>query len=161
LSHCLAPAALAPGLVGSTVEAAACLATGQAARAAAVSDNVVALTEGALKTMFASRLKTALAALVLLAAVAVGAGGLLYQMQAAEPQQPPRAARPAAREGDRPQAAPRPLLMKIDGAWLGRVAWSADGKTVVSSGHTTEVVELKDSGDKVLVSSHALKLWDA
>jgi len=90
LSDCVAPAALAPGLVGSTVEAAAYIATGQATRTAAVSAKVAALAEGVLKTMFTSKLKLATAALVLVAALAVGAGGLLYPTQAAEPQQPPK-----------------------------------------------------------------------
>src|SRR5262249_56186287 len=73
---CVALAALAPRLVGSTAEAAACIATGQAALTTVVSARVAALTEGVLKTMSTSKLKTATAALVLLAAVAVGAGGL-------------------------------------------------------------------------------------
>ena len=62
----VAPAALAPGLVGSTVEAAATVGTGQTALKAVVSAKVAALTEGVLKTMFTSKLKISTAALVLL-----------------------------------------------------------------------------------------------
>ncbi|MCI0381006.1 MAG: sigma-70 family RNA polymerase sigma factor [Gemmataceae bacterium] len=104
LSACVAPAALAPGLVSSTVEAAAQVAAGQAA-AGIISAKVVALTEGVSKTMFTSNLKIATAALVLVTALAVGAGGLLYQTQAAEPQPPAKAERPAAGAGGKPQAA--------------------------------------------------------
>jgi RNA polymerase sigma factor (sigma-70 family) len=104
LSDCVAPAALAPRLVGSTVEAVAFIAAGKAAPVAAVSAKAAALTEGVLKTMFTSKLKIATAALVLLSALAVGAGGLLYQTQAAEPQPPAKAEKPAAREGDKRQA---------------------------------------------------------
>jgi RNA polymerase sigma factor (sigma-70 family) len=91
LSECLAPAALAPGLISSTLQAAACIATRQAALTTAVSANVAALTQGVLKTMFVSKIKMATAALVLLTALAVGAGGLLYRTQAVEPRQPPKA----------------------------------------------------------------------
>ncbi len=72
LSDCVAPAALAPRLVGSTVEAAACLSTGKAALTAVVSAKVAELTEGVMKTMFLTKLKIASALLVL--AVAVGGG---------------------------------------------------------------------------------------
>jgi RNA polymerase sigma factor (sigma-70 family) len=174
LSDCVAPAALAPGLVGPTVEAAASIAAGQAARAA-VSAKVTALTEGVLKTMFARKLKIAAAALVLLAAVAVGAGGLLRQTQAAEPQQPPQgysksepvkvpAGVPAARGGDKPQAARRPIIVKED-AYLSHLAWSTDGKIVATVGVTFDVVEVTDSNgnnpQKVSVPQGTIKLWDA
>ncbi len=163
LSESMAPAALAPRLVDPTVEAAVCLVTGRAALPAAVPARVAALTEGELKTMFASKLKAAAAALVLLAAVAVGAGGLLYQARATEPQQPPQAQRPAAGEGEKPRAAPRPVVVK-EKAQLVQVAWGADGKTVATLGYTFEVVESKADPAmprKVSLSSHTVKLWDA
>jgi RNA polymerase sigma factor (sigma-70 family) len=73
LSDCVAPAALAPGLVGSTVEAAAGLAGGQAATAA-VSANAAALTQGVLETMVVTKFNTAVAGLVILSLIALGAG---------------------------------------------------------------------------------------
>jgi RNA polymerase sigma factor (sigma-70 family) len=82
LSDCVAPAALAPGLVSSTVEAAARVAAGRAA-ISAVSVKVAALTEGVLKTMLPSKLKIAMAVLLAVAALS-GAAGLIYQTQAAE-----------------------------------------------------------------------------
>jgi RNA polymerase sigma factor (sigma-70 family) len=157
LSECTTPAALPPGLVGSTAEAAASAATGPAAATAVVSERVAALTEGVLKTMSTSKLKTATAALVLLAAVAVGAGGLLYHTQAAEPQQPAKADKPAAEGG---KAAPKPIVVE-DGGQLTHVAWSPDGKTVATLGLTIEVIESKDSGQKLGVGSSTTKLWDA
>jgi RNA polymerase sigma factor (sigma-70 family) len=113
LSDCIAPAALAPRLVSSTVEV-ACIVTGRAALKAVVSARVIALTEGVLKTMLTSKLKIATAALVMVTALAVGAGGLLYQMQAAQPPAghpksvtvPPGVS--ATRNGDKPKAARKP-----------------------------------------------------
>ena len=159
LSDCVAPAALAPGLVGSTVEAAACIAAGKAAPAAAVSANVAALIEGALKTMFTSKLKIATAALMLLAAIAAAAGGLLYHTHAAQSQQLPKAEKRPTREGDKPQAAPKPILVK-DGAQLIHVAWGADGKTVATVGLTVDVVEIKNMM-KIGLVSHTIKIWNA
>jgi RNA polymerase sigma factor (sigma-70 family) len=160
LSDCVAPAALVPRLLRSTMEAAAFIAAGKAMPAAAVSANVAALTEGVLKTMFTSRLKTATAVLVLLTALGVVAGGLLYQTNAAEPPPPANPERPAAGAGGKPQVALRPIVITDDGP-LVRVGWNADGKSVVTLGHTPEVVELKESGRKIWVSRAPIKLWDA
>jgi RNA polymerase sigma factor (sigma-70 family) len=160
LSDCVAPAAPAPRLIGSTVEAAARVATGQAAGIAGiagVSTRVAALTEGVLEPMFTSTLKIATAAFVLLAALAVGIGGLLFQTQAAEPPQPPKTEKPATKDAERPQA--KPVIVK-DGAQLTHVVWDADGKTVATVGFTVEVVKLKDD-TKVGLGSHTIKLWDA
>jgi hypothetical protein len=115
LSDCIPPAALAPGLVRSTVEAARSTA-GHAALTAAVSPRVAALTEGELKAMLASSLKLAAAPLALLIALAVGAGGLLCHTQAAQdPEGYPRSesatARPAAsaaRTPGQPKAGAKP-----------------------------------------------------
>jgi RNA polymerase sigma factor (sigma-70 family) len=104
VSQCVATGALVPSLVHSTAEAAASLATGQAVRTIGLSANIAALTEGVLKTMVVSKIKMATAALVLMTALAVGAGGLLYQTQAVEPQQPAKADKPQPREEDRPKA---------------------------------------------------------
>jgi RNA polymerase sigma factor (sigma-70 family) len=157
LSDCVTSAAVPSGLVNSTVEAASLLAAGQAA-GGIISAKVATLTEGVSKTMFTSKLKNATAALVLVAALAVGAGGLLYQTQAAEPQPPPaKAEKPAAREGDKPQAAPKPIVVKED-AYLKRVAWSQDGEVVATIGTTFELIEKGD--EKILVPSDTVKLWD-
>jgi RNA polymerase sigma factor (sigma-70 family) len=158
LCDCVAPAALAPRLLRSTVEAAAFIAAGKAAPVAAVSANVAALTEGVLKTMFTSKLKTATAALVLLAALAVGASGLLYQTQAAEPQPPAKAEKPAAQQG----AEPMPVVVRDD-AQVTQAAWSADGDVVATVGITFEVREGKGKNGPVKshMANSTVKLWDA
>jgi RNA polymerase sigma factor (sigma-70 family) len=86
VSHCVATGALAPALVHSTAEAATSLAT--------VPASVTALTEGVLTTMVVCKIKMVTAALVLMTALALGAGGLLYHTQAVEPQQPAKAEKP-------------------------------------------------------------------
>src|SRR5262249_33512224 len=96
----------------------------------------------------------------LLAAVALGAGELFYHTQAAESQQPPKAEKPAAREENKAQAARKPIVAK-DNAQLVHVAWGPDGKTVATLGLTGDVVESKNSGMKLGLASHTIKLWDA
>ncbi len=90
LSDSIASAAPVPGLVASTVEAAAGVAAGKTV-ATATSAKVAALTEGVLKTMLLSKLQVATAVFVVLAGVGVGAGRILYDTQAAgkapEPQE--------------------------------------------------------------------------
>src|SRR5262249_27258082 len=90
----------------------------------------------------------------------VVAGGLLYQTNAAEPPPPAKPGRPAAEAGGKPRVALRPIIIKDNGP-LTRVGWNADGKSVVTLGGTPEIVELKESGRKVWVSSATIKLWDA
>jgi RNA polymerase sigma factor (sigma-70 family) len=86
LSDCVASAALAPGLVSSTVEVAACIAAGQAVTTAAISANVAALTEGVMKAMFMTKIKiiTAVLLAVCVFGMGVGASGLVCRTQAAE-----------------------------------------------------------------------------
>jgi RNA polymerase sigma factor (sigma-70 family) len=80
LSDSIASAAPVPGLVASTVEAAAGVAAGKTV-ATATSAKVAALTEGVLKTMLLSKLQVATAVFVILAGVGVGAGRILYDSQ--------------------------------------------------------------------------------
>jgi RNA polymerase sigma factor (sigma-70 family) len=70
-------------VVSSTIKAASTFAAGQAAAAGAISVKVAILTEGVLKAMMLSKLKTATVGL-LLVALLIGAAGALYQTQAAE-----------------------------------------------------------------------------
>jgi RNA polymerase sigma factor (sigma-70 family) len=76
LSDCVESAALPPGLLGSTVEAAACDAAGKAAAAGVIPAKVVALTEGVLNAMFLTRLRM-VAAVLVAATLACCSAGLL------------------------------------------------------------------------------------
>jgi RNA polymerase sigma factor (sigma-70 family) len=116
LSECVAPAAPAPGLVGSTVEAAACVAAGRAATSA-VSVKVAALTEGVLKTMLLSKLKL-VTALVLVVAALSGAVRLIYQTQAAEQPKAQAVTEQADKEKrGAAKAAPKTDLDRLQGVW--------------------------------------------
>jgi RNA polymerase sigma factor (sigma-70 family) len=73
-------AAVPPSLVSCTTKAAGLFAAGQAA---AIPVKVVALTEGVLRAMLVTKLKTATVGLLLVALLG-GAAGAIYHMQAAE-----------------------------------------------------------------------------
>src|SRR5262249_11740857 len=82
-----ASAASCPALIDSIIRTAAASAAGPAA-AGAIPASVAALTEGVLRNMFLSKLKTAVA--VLLAVVAVGMAGALWgPLRAAPDDDPP------------------------------------------------------------------------
>ncbi|HZY85674.1 MAG TPA: RNA polymerase sigma factor [Gemmataceae bacterium] len=74
-----APACVPAGLVASTVKA-----VGAASRVV-LSAKVIALTEGALKTMFLTKVKSATVALLVLGVAALGAGGLISRAWATRP----------------------------------------------------------------------------
>jgi hypothetical protein len=84
VSQNAASAAVPTALMNSTVKAAAMIAAGQATVAGVVPAKVALLTEGVLKAMLLSKLKTLTAGL-LLVALLIGAAGAIYQTQAAEP----------------------------------------------------------------------------
>jgi hypothetical protein len=71
-------------VVSSTIKATTLVAAGQAAAIGAISVKVAALTDGVVKTMLLTKLKTATAVLLVAVAV-VGSGSLLYRTQAAQP----------------------------------------------------------------------------
>jgi RNA polymerase sigma factor (sigma-70 family) len=158
LSDCVASAALAPRLIGSTVDAAACLTSGNAVLSAAVSAKVAALTQGVMRTMFVSKLKIAAAALVLLAAFAGGMGGLLDRTQAGQPPRVPKSELVRA-----PLDARKPVVVRED-AQVQQVAWSADGKVVATICTRYEVGEGNDGMGgtaKYLTPQSTVKVWDA
>ena len=97
LLHGTAPAGLPAGLVASTLHAAGFSAASGAASRVALSAKVIALTEGALKSMFHAKLKSTVAAVLVLGVTALGAGGLLSRAWAT---------RPAGKVPDTPQQAP-------------------------------------------------------
>jgi RNA polymerase sigma factor (sigma-70 family) len=85
LSQCVVSAAVPSALIRSTVESATAVAAGETV-IAAISPKVAALTEGVMKAMFVTKLKSVLTVVLVLAALAGGAG-LLCQTQAADQSQ--------------------------------------------------------------------------
>jgi RNA polymerase sigma factor (sigma-70 family) len=151
LSDCVAPAALSPGLVGSTVDNSAPVAAGQVAQVA-VSPRIVALTEGVLKTMSLSKL-TLTAAVVVACALFCGevllapATRAVGQPEARKPETP----QPGTREPERR----KPSRFLQDDHWITSVAWSPDGKTL--AGVTYDPRSL---GINATEKGSAVKLWD-
>jgi RNA polymerase sigma factor (sigma-70 family) len=78
-----ASAGVSVSLVGSTVKAASAIASGQAT-AGLISPTVVALFKGALKAMFLTKLKNALAVLIVVSLIAYGGGLLSFQAVGAQ-----------------------------------------------------------------------------
>jgi hypothetical protein len=83
LSQNVASAGVPPSVVSFTIKAATLVAAGQAAAPGAISLKVAALTEGVLRAMFLTKLKTAVA-VVLIVISLTGGAGLIYQAQAAQ-----------------------------------------------------------------------------
>jgi RNA polymerase sigma factor (sigma-70 family) len=146
-------------LVSSTVTAAVKIAAGQAA-AAVASAPVVALTEGALRTMLLNKLKVVsviLAAAAILAGItamsqhAVHAGGQGRADAQARPSVPATAA-----QGGAPRATKaEPTIVKTDGA-VDALAWSPSGKLLA-----TQVRAWEGEGQKTEFTGHAVQLRDA
>jgi chromosome segregation ATPase len=84
-----ATAGMGPTLFTTTTKAALLIAAGPAVVAGVVSATVSTLTEGVLKTMFISKIKTMALVLCSVAALGIGTGGVYYQTRAgaADPQQ--------------------------------------------------------------------------
>jgi RNA polymerase sigma factor (sigma-70 family) len=102
-----------PALVASTIRAASLLAAGQAA--GIVSAKVADLTEGAVNAMFVTRIKSVLAVVLVVAALAGGAG-LLFQAQAAEPpkaKEGPPAAKKDQKQGEEKQAMTKEEQLRV------------------------------------------------
>jgi RNA polymerase sigma factor (sigma-70 family) len=84
LSQQSASATLPTTLVASTSKAASLSALGHAISASVIAPHVAALATGVLKSLYFTTLKNAAAALVVLIAIGVAAGGLVHWLQAAE-----------------------------------------------------------------------------
>jgi RNA polymerase sigma factor (sigma-70 family) len=96
LAQQTASASVPASVVDSTVVAAGLMAAGKAAAPAAVSGKVAALTEGVLKTMLMSKLKGALAVVLVLSLIVTGATILVGRTASALGGQPPVADGPAS-----------------------------------------------------------------
>ncbi len=107
LSPSAASACMPAQLVVSTVKAAALLAAGETA-AVVASASVASITEGVLKAMFLTKLKSAVALLAVIGVLALGGGALHHSLAApqaqAAPPANPQAASLAADAQDAPKA---------------------------------------------------------
>jgi len=95
LSEKAASACVRPALRTETVQAALQVVAGQSLTTALVSAQVITLTEGVMKVMLFSKLKTVFV-LILAVALSAGTAGLTYQAAAASPQQAAQPPEPAA-----------------------------------------------------------------
>jgi RNA polymerase sigma factor (sigma-70 family) len=126
-------------VVSSTIRAASTYAAGKAAATGVISVKAAILTEGVLKAMLLSKLKT-IAVGLLLVALLSGTAGALYQTHAAEQPKPQRVTQKAEKD-KQPVAAkkdekPKPDQERLQGTW-----------TIVST--VVDGQKLKDGGEEV------------
>ena len=91
-----ASACAPPALVASTIKAASLLAAGKAATGA-ISVKVAALTEGVMKAMFMTKLKSAIAVVLVLGVMGAGGTSLAYHMTAGQDGKKPTTDDPTSR----------------------------------------------------------------
>jgi predicted DNA-binding protein (UPF0251 family) len=96
LSQQAASAGAPTSVVVSTIKAASLLAAGKAAATGAISVKVAALTEGVMKAMLFTKLKTVLAVVLILGFVATGATVLTCRTAAGQEDKPALAEKPVA-----------------------------------------------------------------
>src|SRR6516162_8870925 len=161
-------------LVLSTAKAAATVAAGGGVTAV-VSAKVVALTEGVMNAMFASKVTIAASMFLLVGALSagiwfLGTGGPAIQGQ--EPKQSSEAAKKSPSKPtqgsedtkDKPKPEVKPVAV-TEKAAINRLVWDAKSETVVTVGFAFEVAERAGFGgqdpQKVLVPNSTIKLWDA
>ncbi|HEV3258344.1 MAG TPA: sigma-70 family RNA polymerase sigma factor [Gemmataceae bacterium] len=120
LSHKAASACVPTSVVSSTIKAATLLAAGQAAAAALIPAKVAALTEGVLKTMLLSKLKTMLVLVGTLSIIALGLGlsayhGFAQQSGNENKKEPirPAAQEAVAQDADKPDKKSEPRYCRL------------------------------------------------
>jgi RNA polymerase sigma factor (sigma-70 family) len=144
LSPSMAPAAVSPPLVAVTLRAAALLAAGKHLCAGGIiSTNVAALTEGVLKAMLLTKLKSATAVLLVLAVLAAGAGGVSQSANLNDGQVP-------VQPGNAPAQAARP----------GKDVNAGTERLLISSQVKGIIVEVSKPGDKVRTGRVVARLDD-
>jgi RNA polymerase sigma factor (sigma-70 family) len=135
-----AAAASAPlALIGTTIQAASAMASGESAVAGIVSAKATALAAGVVKAMFMSKLRIATAMLLLAGALGLGAAAGVVEWTRADgkPVQEPEtkpipAADPGAKLGEDPGRPLHSLAGHKDR--LTSVAYSPDGKSIATAG---------------------------
>jgi RNA polymerase sigma factor (sigma-70 family) len=151
-----------PALVASTIETASLQAAGQAA--GVISAKVAALTDETVKTMFATKIKSVLAVVLVSGLALGGVAGLLYQTLAAE--QPGAKGGPAAKSDQKPGAEkadqPKPPPTKSDrermvGNWfiMNEDSGRRKGEMWVIT-EDTILMNAKDGGANAQLYSHRL-----
>jgi RNA polymerase sigma factor (sigma-70 family) len=144
LAQKVASAGVPTSVVSATIKAAGLFAGTQAAATGVISAEVVALTEGVMKTMLLSKLKIAITLLLVVAAVAVGAGTLLYHGQAAEPKDTPKARAVSKPKGEDPTRKEREQLQ---GTWIA-VSAEKQGKRIPEEEVKKAAIRLVIEGEK-------------
>jgi hypothetical protein len=133
-----------PALVASTIRAASLLTAGQAA--GFVSAKVAALTEGVVKTMFVSKIKTALAVVLILGLVATGATLLTYRSAAGQDDKKPTVEKPVEQAAKQRKEKVTAWGKEVDGVQVG-IQFGED--RVYKIGETvTLIVRLRNNGKK-------------
>jgi RNA polymerase sigma factor (sigma-70 family) len=155
-------AALSPGaasacvpspLVASTVKAATLLAAGQAASAGLIPAQVAALTEGVLKTMLLTRLKMAMAVLLLAGILAGGVATLVRPAPAAGPTEAKKEEKKGAKKEVSVSWKERLCINAPEVSQAFALAVSPDGKRIaVCYGTVTSVLDAKTGKELVTLS---------
>jgi RNA polymerase sigma factor (sigma-70 family) len=134
--------AVPPALLGATLRAAGMLGAGKALRAGGVSTQVATLTEGVMKAMLLSKLKSTSALVLILALLGMGAGGIS------------RCADPGEKED-------RSVQIPASDAGTGRKpARPSAERLVISSQVSGMIVDVIRAGDKVRPSAVLVRLDD-
>jgi RNA polymerase sigma factor (sigma-70 family) len=148
LSPSAASAVMPIGLTRATVRAAMLVVAGKAATAGTVSAPVVALTEGVIRSMFLSQVKTIGAVLVAMAAVATGAGVATYRGQAEQPA--------AKNEAPRPELAEHSKMgADLIGRFKYRVPYEI-GQTYFKEGGRIDILEVWGTQPKIVIGGQYL-----
>jgi RNA polymerase sigma factor (sigma-70 family) len=136
-------------VVDSTITAANLVSTGTVAGTAVISGKVAALTEGVLKAMLMSKLKTAVAIVLVLSFLAMGATVLSYRTASARGGQPPAAEKPVKSPQNKNEAAEKPDRKtdkeSLQGTWRV-VTMVTDGMPNVKE-HPDEEADAVVAGD--------------
>src|SRR5258708_653473 len=164
LSQNAAPAAVRVLLLVAATRLAHCPVAGGAGAAGEVSAKVIALAEGVLKTMMATKIKIAAVFLVTMATLAAGAGALAHQMLVADPpdaSEPQEVKAPPKEKVTTKAADAKETRLDFLGDPLPPGSFARIGSARLRHGHHVTSVAYAPDG-KSLVSTgtdHVARLW--